>query len=278
MSAPAFATAVVTGAASGIGRALAQELAASGSRVMLADIAEDQAQAAAAAISAAGGDAVAIGYDASEPQDADRLVAAAKARFGAISLVVLNAGVGAGGPLYKVRPDNFDWVFAVNVTGVFHGVRAFTPLMLAQGAPGRIAITGSEHSLGLPERGGLASPYTASKHAVHGLAAGLRRDLAETPVEVSLICPGLVATDIWNSPRTRPARFGGPRDLDPALGAQQALGLAPEIAAHRIHAQLVDGEFYVFTHGRDLREVASARADEVGDALARFAARYGPHA
>ncbi len=275
MSPPAFATAVITGAASGIGRAVAVELARAGTRVMLADVDVDGVFAAAAEIRALGAEALTIAYDASEAADADRLAEAAFAGLGEVCLVVLNAGVGAGGALPQMKPQNFDWVFAVNVSGLFHGIRAFVPRMLAQATPSRIALTASEHAIGLPSRGGLATAYTASKHAVHGLAAGLRRDLANTALGVSLVCPGLVATAIWNSARARPARFGGPRALTSAPAEFAASGLAPDLAARRIHEQLAAGEFYVFTHGRDIREVAQARADEVATALDRFADRYG---
>ncbi len=242
---------------------------------MLADVDADGAFAAAEEIRSQGAEAFAMAYDASNPGDADQLADAAFASLGDVRLVVLNAGVGAGGALPLMRPQNFDWVFAVNVSGLFHGVRAFAPRMLAQARPSRIALTGSEHAFGLPSRGGLATAYTASKHAVHGLAAGLRRDLAETALGVSLICPGLVATAIWNSARARPARFGGPRALTSAPAEFAASGLAPDLAARRIHEQLAAGEFYVFTHGQDIREVALERAGEVSAALDRFTERDG---
>jgi NAD(P)-dependent dehydrogenase (short-subunit alcohol dehydrogenase family) len=203
------------------------------------------------------------------------LAAFAFDKFGPVNLLVNNAGVGAGGPLHKVKPDMWRWTFAVNVDGVYHAVRAFAPRMLAQGAPARIVNTASEHALGLPSRGGQITAYTASKHAVLGLSDGMRRDYAGTNIAVSVVCPGLVATEIWNAQRNRHGQFGGPREAPPEAASGMAAGLSTDAAAERILDGIDAGEFLILTHGADIAEVAGPRIAEVEAALARFKARYG---
>lgn len=265
--------AVITGAASGIGAALARQLAARGTHVILADIEVESAEAQAQAIREECGTAIAAPVDHADRASIDALAELAKETLQSIDLVVANAGVGAGGPLWSTPQRNIDWVFAVNLMGPIWVAQAFLPLMIESGHPSRFAITGSEHSLGLPSRGGQASVYTVSKHAVLGVAETLRRDLAETPVEVSVICPAVVLTDIWNPLRTRHERFGGPRVMERRTSTEP--GLTPDEAAARILDGFDAGEFYVFTHGNDIAEVHGAQAEEIDTALARFSARYG---
>lgn len=262
-------TAVITGAASGIGLALAKALAGRGARIILADIELERAQKAAAGI---GEHAYALPVDHADEQSIAALAETAFTAFGTIDAVFANAGVGAGGPIHTTPQRNVDWVLSVNLLGPLWLARHFVPRMAAQSTPSRFVVTGSEHSLGLPERGGQASIYTVSKHAVLGFAETLRRDLTDTPVSVSIICPAVVTTDIWNPLRNRHERFGGPRSAGEAPPAGQ-IGLDPEEAAARIIDGLAADEFYVFTHADELAEVHGARAAEVSAALARFVSR-----
>jgi NAD(P)-dependent dehydrogenase (short-subunit alcohol dehydrogenase family) len=266
-------SAVITGAASGIGLALARTLAARGARLVLADIEFERAQAEAALI---GDAAIALPVDHADEASIAALATEARARLGAVDAVFANAGVGAGGAIHTTPQRNIDWVMAVNLMGPIWLSRHFVPAMIESGRAGRFVVTGSEHSLGLPPRGGQASIYTISKHAVLGFAQTLRRDLADSGVAVSIICPGLVTTEIWNTLRNRHERFGGPRIVADRPGGQE--GLDPALAAHRILDALADGEFYVFTHGADLADVSGEQADEIAAALARFKARYGENA
>ncbi len=271
-----YETAVITGAASGIGQALAQALAAQGTRVVIADIEVERAEESAAAIRATGGDAVAMFADHADRETLFTLAAECFDHLGYIDLVIANAGVGAGGPLFTTPERNMDWVLAVNLTGPIHLAQAFLPRMTDRIAPSRFIVTASEHALGLPHRGGQASIYTVSKHGALAVAETLRRDLASTSVAVSVICPAVVTTDIWNPFRNPHDRFGGPRIVAERPISQE--GLEPEIAAQRILAGIEAGEFYLFTHGKDVAEVHSERSNEIDAALNRFAERYGAEA
>jgi NAD(P)-dependent dehydrogenase (short-subunit alcohol dehydrogenase family) len=269
-------TAVITGAASGIGAALAHRLADLGAAVVLSDIEGDRAEQNALAIRGRGGKAIAIAADHSDTESLHRLAAESMAWLGsAPDLVIANAGVGAGGSIVKTPRRNIDWVLAVNVVGPIELAQAFVPAMVETGQPARFAITASEHAVGLPSRGGQASIYTLSKHATLGFAEVLRRDLNETNVAVSVICPAVVNTDIWNTMRNRHDRYGGPRQLDLVHKPDPSEGLSSAVAAERIIAGFEAGEFYVFTHGRDVGEVHRARAEELDGALTRFAQRNG---
>jgi 1-deoxy-11beta-hydroxypentalenate dehydrogenase len=179
-----ISNAVVTGAASGIGHALAARLAVSGARLVLADIDATALAAAATAL-----DATAIATDVSDPDAMQALAEAA----GDVELVCLNAGVlgRSMGPSWEVGAAEWDAVFAVNVGGVVNGLRAFVPRLLAAGRPAHILITASLAGLAAFPGGGA---YGASKHAVIAVAEQAALALSDTPVGVTVLCPALVRT------------------------------------------------------------------------------------
>ena len=194
-------TAVVTGAASGIGRALAAALHAKGADLVLADVASDALAATATRLGATG-----VVADVADPAAMSALAAQAPhAR-----LICLNAGVlgqSLGAP-WEVPPDEWDRVFAVNVSGVVNGLRAFVPGLLASGEPAHVLITASLAGLTVFPGGGAYGP---SKHAVTAVARHASMALADTPVRVSMLCPALVSTAM------------SPEGVDPALVADEAL-------------------------------------------------------
>lgn len=269
---------VITGGATGIGAALAKAIAERGGKVVIGDIDLESAESTAAEIREAGGIAWTFAADHADPASLETLAATAFEYLGRVDLVFANAGVGAGGPLYSTPQRNIDWVLLVNLIGPIALARAFVPKLIAQGSPSRFIITASEHGVGLPARGGQASIYTVSKHGALAVAETLRRDLANTNVAVSVICPAVVISEIWNPLRTRHDRFGGPRFASEEHRNSQADGLPADIAAQRILAGIDAGEFYLLTHGNDIAEVHRARADEIESALERFSARYGEEA
>jgi NAD(P)-dependent dehydrogenase (short-subunit alcohol dehydrogenase family) len=149
--------AVITGGASGIGLALGQAIAAKGGAVLLADIEGPKAEAAAQSIRDQGGAALGCFVDVADPASNQALADFAFERFGRVTVVFLNAGIGAGGSIHKASRANIAWTFEVNVMGTIDGVRAFAPRLLEQDIASRLVITASEHGLGLPVRGGQAN-------------------------------------------------------------------------------------------------------------------------
>lgn len=262
--------AVVTGGGSGIGKAVCEALAQRGARVAVADLAEDSAQAVARSL---GGDARAYSCDVASRDAVQALAAAVRADFGGANLVFANAGVAVGGKLEDTDPLDFQWVFDVNVGGVFHTVQAFLPMLreaAGAGQAARLILTGSENSLGLP----LTAPtsaYTATKHAVLAMGDALRRDLAETGVTVSVVCPGVVATRVWDARRARQDRYGGASAMPEefAARAEKAMathGMAPELTALQAIEAIERGDFLVITDPR-IRQITAPRIAEINAAL-----------
>jgi NAD(P)-dependent dehydrogenase (short-subunit alcohol dehydrogenase family) len=182
--------AVVTGAAGGIGLALAEQLAAEGMRVVMSDVDPERLTAAAATV---GGEVEAVTADVSSPEDVDALAKRTIARFGPVDVLCNNAGVTRPGPAWELGLEEWEWLLSVNVLGVVHGIRAFVPAMLARGEPGHVVNTASIGGL-LPYAG--IAAYTASKYAVVGLSESLLLDLQEAgaPIGVSVLCPGPTET------------------------------------------------------------------------------------
>jgi NAD(P)-dependent dehydrogenase (short-subunit alcohol dehydrogenase family) len=248
-------TAVVTGAASGMGRAMAERFGRAGMRVVAADVEEAALDAAVAGLVASGVEAIGVVTDVSEGEANAVLAATAVERFGAVHVVCLNAGV--GGPTNVTLPDltedDWAWVLGVNLWGPIHGTRVFLPRLLEQGE-GHIVYTASIAGL-VP---GTLGPYSVAKHGVVSLATGVQAYLAVagSSVGVSLLCPGFVATQILESGRNRPARWrdvGKADDSDETRMAREALealiagGTPPSAVADLVHDAVVANQFFVYT-------------------------------
>ncbi|MDP3676043.1 MAG: SDR family NAD(P)-dependent oxidoreductase [Novosphingobium sp.] len=250
--------AVVTGAASGIGLALSEDLVARGARVLMADIAEPALAREAVRLGA-----VHRVCDVSDPAAVERLAAEAKSLFGTIDLAFANAGTILNGPLADAAPAEFDFIYAVNVRGAWSTIAAFARIMREQEHGGRISVTASEHSLGFQHGG--AGFYTASKHAVLGLAEVFRAELPEK-VRISAFCPGLVATNLADA--ARPADLPQPRESQRAFGrAVQAQGMAAADAARAGLDGVARGDFYIVTHA-NAHAAAERRFSEIDAAFA----------
>lgn len=272
------AVAVVTGGASGIGLGIGRALAVRGARVILADIEAERAGEAARALVAEGHQAAGLHLDVIDEESWRTLADRAAAQWDApVQLLFNNAGVGAPGTVHGVSRQTWAWVFKVNVEGVYLGVRAFAQRMLDSGLPCRIVNTASEHALGLPDsvKGGISAAYTSAKHAVMGYSLCARRDFAGTNLSVGVICPGPVATDIWNSFRNRHGDFGGPRSLVVEGEVPMSRSLPFATAGERIVEQVEDDAFFIFTNGPNEAEVIETYQAEVTAAMAAFRQRYG---
>jgi NAD(P)-dependent dehydrogenase (short-subunit alcohol dehydrogenase family) len=262
--------AVVTGGASGIGRALARAFVSENMRVVLADVQRPALEAVAEELRAAGGEVVAMATDVSVADDVSALAERAQEEFGAIHVVCHNAGVFAGGLSWEAPLSDYAWVFDVNVWGVIHGVRAFTPLQLAHGDEGHIVITASMAGVTSTP---FCAPYTMSKHAVLSLAETLYLELQarSAAIGVSVLCPELVNTRIGDSDRNRPAhrKRGGPshaeRELaEDALRSSTHAGVDPDAIAARTLAAIRAGRFYVLSpEGDPFRDACHARLDAI---------------
>ena len=249
--------AVVTGAASGIGRAMAERFAAEGMHVVLADVEAGPLKDATEALRTTGARVLAVETDVSDRGSVDTLAAATLDEFGVPNVVCNNAGVsgGLGGAIWETTPTDWEWVMGVNLMGVVHGIQAFVPAMLEAGHQGHIVNTSSV--LGLSTGGG--SIYSTTKHAVTRLTEGLWYDLraANSAIGASVLCPGLIATQIVTSGRNRPEHLRGGDSTASAEVAErmQAVqsyflesGMPPAEVAGMVVDAIRDDRFYVLTH------------------------------
>jgi NAD(P)-dependent dehydrogenase (short-subunit alcohol dehydrogenase family) len=276
-------TAVITGGGSGIGRALAIAAARRKAHVAVVDIDPRSAEKVAREIASEGGRAVGYGCDVSKFEAVVDLSQRIQAGFGKINLLFNNAGVYVNGPLEKIKPSDAAWLLAVNVLGVVHGVQVFLPALRSARAAGQLAVivnTGSENSFGVPVAGP-HTVYTSTKHAVLGLSDALRRDLEGSGIKVSVLCPGVVITDLFDSRRRRPTDFGGPRSVNPehariAREQMQRHGQLPERCAQLCFEGLARGDFLIITDPT-IRDFYVRRHREVLAALDRIDAASAGH-
>jgi NAD(P)-dependent dehydrogenase (short-subunit alcohol dehydrogenase family) len=186
-------TAVVTGAASGIGLAVVEAFTAEGMQVVMADIDEESLRSHATRLSDQGGEVLAVGVDVRDPDAVEGVAAAAVERFGKLHVAVNNAGVVNGGYSWELSLEEWHRIIDINLWGVIHGIRAFVPRILASAEEGHVVNTGSMASVMALGRLG---PYTVAKHGVLGLSDVLRAELVslQAPVGVSVVMPGMIKT------------------------------------------------------------------------------------
>jgi NAD(P)-dependent dehydrogenase (short-subunit alcohol dehydrogenase family) len=258
--------AVITGAGSGIGEALARAAAGIGMSVVLADIVEARIEQVAQEIRAAGGIALPVTTDVGDAQSVERLASVTHERLGDVRLLVNNAGIEVVGYSWDVAPAVWERAMRVNVLGVVHGTRAFVPRMLANGAPAYIANLSSVGGVGMMAQ---QAPYIVSKHAVLSFTEclALEIEMQGKPIHVSAVLPGPVTTRIFEAAHTG----ADSASIAWHLGFMRHLlaehGMAPTTAAQIILEGIAAGDFWVSTHPDMTRQMAAARADH----LARLA-------
>ncbi len=265
--------AVVTGAASGIGRGIAARFAAEGMKVVLADVEQDALDTAVRALRRQERDVIGVRVDTADAGSVDGLRDRALDAYGAVHIVCNNAGVsGGGGAVWESSLKDWQWVLGVNLWGVIHGIRAFVPLLLEQGEPAWVVNTASV--LGLQSGGG--SPYGVSKHAVVRLTEGLYYDLKARDAKVgcSVLCPGMVATRIIEAERNRPSALAEATVEDAAARRRdemrtmmsrrfQEFGMPPARVGDMVLDAIRAERFYILTHPDNVKERVRARMEDI---------------
>ena len=249
--------AVITGAASGIGRGLAERFAAEGMKVVLADVEVEPLAKLETDLKAKGATVLTVKTDVSSATAVENLAERTLDAFGVVHILCNNAGVVCSRPVWEHTLADWEWVLGVNLWGVIHGIRAFVPRMLAQGDACHIVNTAS--ILGLVGGSG-EGIYKVSKHAVVVLSETLAAELAQkgANIEVHLLCPGWVRTGILDSARNRPDTLRNPAEerqsQEPIIGgsrntrAEMEAGLSPAEVAEHVYNAIQNGTFYIHTH------------------------------
>ena len=261
--------AVITGAANGIGRAIAERCVREGTKTVLADIDDADLAKAESELKTLGGTVLGVKTDVSKRADVEQLARRTLEAFGQVHLLFNNAGVGAGGAAWEATWNDWEWVMGVNLWGVIYGVKVFTPIMLSQKAECHIVNTASAAGIVV---GGGSAPYAATKHAVVALSESLYLALQKRAalVKVSVLCPGLVRTDIVNAERHRPEGLKDePAELTPEMRAglnffKAAIeaSMPPLQVADMVFEAIKDERFYIVTHP-DWMEVVRMRTENL---------------
>jgi NAD(P)-dependent dehydrogenase (short-subunit alcohol dehydrogenase family) len=240
---------VVTGGASGIGYGIAAAFAREGHRVVIADIEQARAEAAAAELRAGGAGASAERVDVADAGDVERLARAIVQRDGAPGILCVNAGVLVRKPLLESTPDDWRWLYGVNVFGGVNTLRAFLPAMIAGGG-GHVVVTASMASLRGASVVG-SSLYTSSKWALLALADGLSQEVETQNIRFTFVCPGGVATGLWQAERNRPGHQAPGAPPSAADRSRDGLGddvLEPLEVGRLVVAGVRNGRRYIITH------------------------------
>ena len=267
-------TAVLTGAGSGFGLECARIGAKLGMNLVLLDVQQDALDAAALELKTAGADVLALKIDVASAAQMEAMAAQVFERFGAPHLVFNNAGVGSGGLIWENSVKDWEWVLGVNVMGVAHGVRLFTPMMLAAAKKdaawqGHIVNTASMAGLlNAPNMG----VYNVSKHAVVSLSETLYQDLAlvTDQISASVLCPFFVATGISHSHRNRPVELRGNKPTQSQLVGQAMSTKAVssgKVSAADVAQMVFDAvaanQFYIYSHPKAIKSVQTRLEDIV---------------
>ncbi len=263
--------AVITGAASGIGRAIAELCVQEGMKVILADIEKGVLAETEKALQAQGGIVIAVQTDVSKAEDIEKLAQKTLNAFGAVHLLFNNAGVvpNGGSTVWKSQYADWEWVLGVNLYGVIHGLQTFVPIMLEQDTECHIVNTASMAGLVSYE---CLVTYHVSKHAIVALSENLYHSLAQqkAKVKASVLCPGWVKTNFLNAERNCPPALSVQRNMTPvsirniqeAQNSMAENGLSPHKIADMVFAAIREEKFYIITHP-ELKDMVRQRMEDI---------------
>lgn len=261
--------AVVTGAASGIGLAMAERFASEGMKVVAADIEPEALAIASEGLKGKAASVLAHRVDVRDPGAVEGLAKATYDAFGACHVVCNNAGVYRAGLAWENTLDDWEWQIGVNLWGVIHGVRSFVPRMLAGGEEGHIVNTASMAGL---TTGAYMSIYDVTKHGVVALSEALYKDFKAVGAKlgVSVVCPGLINTNITNAERNRPEDVREQADLSEGAQAFHSMlsaaisgGYDPSEVANQVVEGIREGRFYIVPAQENLKAAIALRAEDV---------------
>ncbi|MBV9248643.1 MAG: SDR family NAD(P)-dependent oxidoreductase [Acetobacteraceae bacterium] len=263
-------TAIVTGAASGIGLGIATALAEAGANVVMADIQKDAVEQAAHGLSGTNKRVMPIRVDVTQEQSVIDALAEAERNFGKLHIACNNAGVPMHGmPVIEVPTADWEFVIGVNIWGIIHGIRHFLPAILEHGGEGHVVNTGSVAGF-QNRRGANQGPYSMSKYAVISLSEALEQELEGTKVGVTVLCPGPVKTNIPRGARNRPDHMGGPqiRSNSEAILSERlaTTGIDPKRVGDRVVDAIRTKTFYAFVSAVPA-DVIKARHRRIEEAL-----------
>jgi short-subunit dehydrogenase len=246
--------AVVTGAASGIGYGLSEKCAKEGMKLVLADIEEKALANAYSNLESIGAEILKVKTDVSKREEVEALAEVTYDNFGEVNLLINNAGVGVGGPLWEFTIVDWEWVLGVNLWGVIHGIKAFVPKMLKQDSYGHIINTASTAGFA---SGPYNGPYYVSKHGVVVMSEVLHHELKliRSKIRVSVLCPGFIKTNIIECERNRPPDLTDVtekvvnRDVQRYLEYMRSSvdsGMSTESLADIVFDSIRNEKFYIF--------------------------------
>ena len=272
--------AFITGGASGMGLAMARSFAAAGMKVAIADVEQAALDRVKAEFDASNAEVITLRVDVTDRAAMEAAADATEAAFDKVHVLVNNAGVAVGGSLDQMSYEDWDWVMGVNLDGVVNGLQAFVQRIKAHGEGGHVVNTASlAGHFAIPGLG----VYTATKYAVVGISETLRADLKQHDIGVSVLCPGVVNTNIFDSGRNRPSHLQGETDTakmvlsedvaeperEQRMAEMMAQALDPAVVGDMVLHSIQEDEFYIFSHP-EVEPMVSGRAAEVTDAFARW--------
>ena len=266
-------TAFVTGGASGMGLAMVRSFAGAGMKVAVADIEAEPLKAVVEEFEETNASVIGLQVDVSDLESVTEGAAKTKETFGNVHVLVNNAGVVTAGPFAEAEPNDWRWTMNVNLDGVYNGLNAFLSDMIAHNEGGHVVNTASlAGHLAVPRLG----IYGASKFAVVGLSETLRAELLEHGIGVSVLCPGVVNTNIFTAGRNRPSSLPGTQEInierpdtsdEPVADEIMRNILEPSVVGDMVLHAIQDDQFYIFTHP-DFAPMVQARTSEIETAFA----------